>query len=134
MSLNAEWNDSFAACGNWESESAGPALARAFQADSAEEVLAALRRGDQRAAAAVRRAASYAGRGVANLISVLNPEMVVLGGGLVQGAGDLMIETIRSEVKRWAQPISARRCRIEFTQLGEDAGLLGAARLALDAF
>jgi glucokinase len=71
--------------------------------------------------------------GIANLISALNPEVVVLGGGLIQGAGDLLIDEVRAEVKRWAQPIAAARCRIELTALGEDAGLLGAARLALDA-
>jgi predicted NBD/HSP70 family sugar kinase len=69
--------------------------------------------------------------GIANLISAFNPEIVVLGGGLMTGAGDLMIETIRAEVPRWAQPIAAAQCRIELTQLGESAGLLGAARLAL---
>jgi glucokinase len=70
---------------------------------------------------------------VANVISLLNPEMVVLGGGVMQGAADLLLEPIRSEAARWAQPIAAPRCRIELTTLGEDAGLLGAARLALDA-
>jgi glucokinase len=69
---------------------------------------------------------------VANLISALNPEAVVLGGGLISGAGDLLLDWIRSEVPRWAQPIAAGQCRIELTQLGEDAGLLGAAKLALD--
>jgi glucokinase len=67
--------------------------------------------------------------GVANLVSLLNPEMIVLGGGLMQ-AHDLFLEPIRNAVKQWAQPISARQVRIELTQLGENAGLLGAARLA----
>jgi glucokinase len=70
--------------------------------------------------------------GVANLISALNPEAVVLGGGLMVGAGDLLLDRIRAEVPRWAQPIAASQCRIELTQLGEAAGLLGAARLALN--
>lgn len=69
--------------------------------------------------------------GVANLISVLNPAMVVLGGGIMQGAGDMLIDEIRLETARWAQPIAASRCAIELTQLGENAGLFGAARLAL---
>jgi glucokinase len=70
--------------------------------------------------------------GIANLISILNPDVVVLGGGLLLGAGDLLLDPIRAEVTRWAQPIAAARCRIELTRLGEHAGLLGAARLALD--
>lgn len=133
MTLEEAWRPEYAGCGQWEYESAGPAIAREFGAPSAEQVAEAARRGDERAKRALRRAASFAGRGVANLISVLNPEMVVLGGGLVQGAGDFMLGTIREEALRWAQPVSACKCRIEMTQLGEDAGLLGAARLAFDA-
>jgi glucokinase len=71
--------------------------------------------------------------GVANLISTLNPEAVVLGGGFLLGAADLLLEPIRREARRWAQPIAMSRCGIELTGLGEDAGLFGAARLALDA-
>jgi glucokinase len=67
--------------------------------------------------------------GIANLISLLNPEMVVLGGGLMQVA-DLVIDRIREGVPRWAQPIAASKTAIELSTLGEDAGLLGAARLA----
>ena len=70
--------------------------------------------------------------GIANLISAFNPEAVVLGGGLLVGAGDLLVDRIRAEVRRWAQPIAVSGCRIELTRLGADAGLLGAARLALD--
>jgi glucokinase len=68
--------------------------------------------------------------GIANLISTFNPQVVVLGGGLMQ-ASDLFLEPIRRAVPRWAQPISARQCRIEPSALGEDAGLFGAGRLAL---
>jgi predicted NBD/HSP70 family sugar kinase len=45
-------------------------------------------------------------------------------------AHDLFLEPIRAAVQRWAQPFAARQCRIEPTSLGEDAGVLGAARLA----
>jgi len=55
--------------------------------------------------------------------------MVVLGGGLMQ-AGDLLMDRIRRHALCWTQPIAARQVRIERTALGEDAGLLGAARIA----
>jgi glucokinase len=74
--------------------------------------------------------ARWLGMGIANLVSLLNPQMIVLGGGLMQ-AGDLLLEPLRREVLEWAQPLAARQVRIELTQLGEDAGVLGAARLAL---
>jgi predicted NBD/HSP70 family sugar kinase len=58
--------------------------------------------------------------------------MIVLGGGLLTGASDLLLPGIRAEIRLWAQPIAAQKCRIELTTLGESAGLLGAARLALN--
>lgn len=69
--------------------------------------------------------------GIANLVSALNPEIIVLGGGLMQ-APDLFFEPIQRAMREWAQPVAAQQVRVELTQLGEDAGLLGAARLALE--
>jgi glucokinase len=132
FALDPSWADDFARCGCWEAEAAGPALARRFGAGDAAAVVAAAHEGDSKALDLLARAALYTGMGVANLISLLDPEMIVLGGGVMQGAGDLLLEPVRAEASRWAQPIAFSRCRIELTQLGEDAGLYGAARLALD--
>jgi glucokinase len=132
FALDPEWEDIYRQCGCWESHSAGPGIARRAGHSDARAVAAAARRGDASALASLDRAARFTGMGIANLISALNPEAVVLGGGFMIGAGDLLLERIRSEVSRWAQPLSAARCRIELTQLGETAGLFGAARLALD--
>lgn len=129
FALDPRWKDEYARVGCWEAESAGPAVARHAGTASAEEAAAEACRGNQRARAALDNAADYLAMGIANLISLLNPEMVVLGGGLMQ-AGELLLPRIREGVTRWAQPIAAARARIELTALGEDAGLLGAARLA----
>lgn len=131
FALTPEWKDGYARVGCWEAEAAGPAVARLFGAADAPAVVAAARAGDRRALDVLHHAARYTSMGIANLISVFNPEVVVLGGGLMTGAGDLMLDTIRAEVPRWAQPLAASQCRVELTQLGESAGLLGAARLAL---
>ncbi|MGH9373398.1 MAG: ROK family protein [Vicinamibacterales bacterium] len=131
FALDPAWKEAYCSTGCWETESAGPSVARLFGAADAETVVAAARSGDRDARDVLDHAAHYCAMGIANLISVLNPEAVVLGGGLLHGAGDLLLDTIRAEVRRWAQPIAASRCRIELSQLGEDAGLLGAARLAL---
>jgi glucokinase len=131
LALDPDWQAAYGDTGCWESESAGPAIARRAGAADASAAVRAARDGEPSACAALDRAIRYSAMGVANLISVLNPEAVILGGGVVQGAGDLMLELIRTEVRRWAQPIAASRCRIALTELGEDAGLLGAARLAL---
>jgi glucokinase len=131
FAVNPQPREEYGRVGCWEAEAAGPALARRLNASSAEEVVAAARNGDSFALAAVEETARYLGLGIANLVSVLNPEMIVLGGGLMQ-AGDLFLPAIRRVMPVWAQPVAARQVRIELTQLGEDAGLLGAARLAFN--
>jgi glucokinase len=133
FALDPGWQPEYGAAGCWESESAGPGIARRHGASDAEEVVRLARLGDEGARAAIDRAARYTAMGIANLISLLNPEAVVLGGGIGHGAADLLLDRVRADVRQWAQPIAAARCRIEVTRLGEDAGLLGAARLALDA-
>jgi glucokinase len=92
-------------------------------------VVEAARQGDDLASEVLREVAHYLAMGVANVISILDPQMVVLGGGLMQAA-DLLLEPLRQEVLEWAQPVAVQKSRIERSQLGEDAGLLGAARLA----
>jgi glucokinase len=131
FALDPDWKDVYGAVGCWEAEAAGPAVARLGGLPDAQAVVAAARAGERGALEVLDSAARYTGMGVANLISALNPERVVLGGGLMIGAGALMLGRIRSEVTRWAQPVAARQCRIELTTLGEAAGVLGAARLAL---
>jgi glucokinase len=120
----------YARMGCWEAEAAGPALARKAGFATAEDAVAAARAGDPSACRAVADVAGFMARGVANLVSALDPEMVVLGGGLMQ-AGDLFLPLVRENVCVWAQPRAVARTRIELTRLGERAGLLGAARLAL---
>jgi glucokinase len=130
MAVDPRWREEYGQAGSWEWEAAGPAVARRAGMDSAEAVAAAARAGDARALAALRQTADYLAMGVANLISIFDPEMVVLGGGLMNAA-DLLLEPLRAAVPRWAQPVAAARTQITLTALGDDAGLLGAARLAL---
>jgi glucokinase len=129
MVVGGPWKPEYAACGGWETEAAGPAVARRAGMESAEAVVAAARAGDGKAMDALCQTADYLALGIAGLIAILDPEMVVLGGGLMQ-AGDLMLERIRSQALGWTQPVAAAHTRIEMTALGADAGLLGAARLA----
>lgn len=133
FAFNSQQKDIHKLVGCWEAEAAGPALARRGNAKSAEEVVAAARKGDVEAGHAIAETAEYLSIGIANIVSILNPEMIVLGGGLMQ-AGDLFIDAIKNLISNWAQPIAACQVRIELTRLGEDAGLFGAARIALDHF
>jgi glucokinase len=129
FALDPRWREDFGRMGGFETEAAGPALARRLGAASAEDVAAAARRGDAAARRAVDETVEWLAMGIANLISALNPQVVVLGGGLMQ-ASDLFLDPVRRAVRRWAQPIAVEQCRIELTALGEDAALYGAARLA----
>jgi glucokinase len=129
MLVGGAWKPEYSACGGWEAEAAGPALARRAGTQTAEAAIEAARGGNARALEAVSQTADYLAMGIGGLIAILDPEIVVLGGGLMQ-ASDLLLEQIRRNALRWTQPIAATHVRIEKTELGEDAGLLGAARLA----
>jgi glucokinase len=129
MTVGGRWTDAYRERGGWETEAAGPAIARRAGTPTASDAAAAARAGDANAADAYRVTAEHLGLGIANLIATLDPEMVVLGGGVME-AGDLLVDRIRAHALAWTQPIAATRVRIERTILGEDAGLLGAARLA----
>jgi glucokinase len=96
---------------------------------TAEVVAAAARRGDRAARRAVREIGANLGLGVANIVSLLNPEVVVLGGGLA-GIGNLLLAPLRKAVRQWGQPLSRRQVGIVISRLGEEAGILGAARYA----
>lgn len=129
MLVGGPWKPEYAACGGWESEAAGPSLARRAGKETAEAAVAAARAGDVQALKAVSQTADYLAMGIAALIAALDPEIVVLGGGVMQ-ASDLMFEQIRRNALAWTQPVAAQHVRVEITALGEDAGLMGAARLA----
>jgi glucokinase len=130
LALDPRWREEYGRVGAFEAEAAGPAFARRAGTATAEQAADAARRGDPAARRAVAETVEWLAMGVASLVSVLNPQIVVLGGGLMQ-ARDLFLEPVRAAVLRWAQPLAAPRCRIEPTSLGEDAALFGAARLAL---
>lgn len=115
-------------------ESGGPSLMREMVGGkisdvTAQTVVAAARQKDLLALRTIELTVQYLAMGIANLVSVLNPEMIVLGGGLFQ-AGDILLEPVRTGFKKWAQPLAAGSVRIELSRLGEDAGLYGAGKLA----
>jgi len=86
---------------------------------------------DQLALDVFKRMGTYLGVGVANLINLLNPEIIVIGGGVVNG-WKLFERHMRQEVASRAFPLTAERVRIMQSECGDNAGLLGAARLAFD--
>jgi glucokinase len=94
------------------------------------DIRKAIRRGDKLVEKIVEEAAEYIGIGVANVTNLLNPEMVVLGGGLMEALADEMLPTITKSAKAHILPGTFRNVEIVASQLGDNAGITGAAVLA----
>jgi glucokinase len=110
-------------------EDPGPGV-RALVPLTGERVVALAREGDPIARSAVDRAAQMTARAVFSLINLYVPDVVVLGGGVME-AYDLFEPAIRVLIERDTMaPVD--RIAIRKAALGGDAGLLGAARIALD--
>jgi glucokinase len=90
----------------------------------------ALRRGDKFVEKIVEEAAEYTGIAVANVINLLNPEVVVLGGGVMDQLADEMLSIIVETAKDYALPGTMKGIEIIASKLGDDAGITGAAVLA----
>lgn len=98
---------------------------------SAADVVHAARAGDPGAAEALTRMGELLGVGLASLLNLLDPEVVVIGGGLGSDAGALLLEPAERVARSRALEPAASRARFAVAELGEDAGMLGAAMLAL---
>ena len=93
---------------------------------TAEKVAIAAQDGDRLAIDVISRAAGYLGVGMVNLVNIFNPEMIIVGGGLSK-MGELLLGPAREVVRQRAFPLCAGAVRIVTAELGDDAGVLGAA-------
>lgn len=87
--------------------------------------------GDGAAIEALELVGTRLGVAIANFVNIFNPEVVVIGGG-VMAAGELLLAPARAEVARRALPPSRDVVRIVPAELGVEAGMIGAAALAFD--
>ena len=116
-------------CGNrgcLEAYARADQLALACGAVSPEAAVEAARRGEQRALDGLVRVGRYLGIGIANLISILSPDRVVIGGG-VAAAGDLLLDPIRAELRGRVHATSLEAVELVTAELGTWAGSIGAA-------
>ncbi len=98
------------------------------------ELMADAAKQDEPVMDAIMQAADYLAIGVANAMVTLHPELVVLGGG-VANMGDILFNRIRAQVKQRVRMIPPESVRIEPSDLGSNAGVMGAIALASrDAF
>lgn len=151
LALNPEFKPAYKRTGCFEAEASGQALywkSREFirrypgaltlngQAKSAviknpvEILCEAARSSQPEAVKLISEIQNYLAMGVANLVSLFNPEMIVLGGGVFKSA-DLFFEPVKKNFKLWAQPLAAKEVEIVLSSLGQEAALFGCARSAL---
>ncbi len=148
LALDRPYREEYRACGCFEHHASGPGLAKVARellardnqydgelrtvdpmAIGAERIFAAYEKGDAIATRVMNDAIAFWGMAAANLVSLFNPEVIVFGGGVFGPAAGLL-DRIREEAVRWAQPIAVKEARFVASELGGDAGLYGAARLA----
>lgn len=124
--------------GCWEAMAAGPAMEAWYEAETASKGLR--RRGTAReicelaltgepfAVGAVEREGYYLGLGLANLIGLFVPDAIVLGGSVMKSASQLL-PIIRKTIASGCRFVPFEKTEIALASLGEDANLIGAARV-----
>jgi glucokinase len=121
-----------------EYHAAGPGIGRAgrraFRASvTPERIVALARSGDSRARGILTEAGSALGVALASVVDILNPQVIVVGGGMA-AAGDLLLAPARRALRQWAQPLAGRQVRVVRSSLGNHAPLLGLARICFERF
>ena len=78
----------------------------------------------------IKSGSSRIGTSIANVVTLLSLDTVILGGGLIEALGKPLIEGIRTQFDKDVFPTQLQACKFLTTELGPDAGLLGASLLA----
>ncbi|HZE98180.1 MAG TPA: ROK family protein [Planctomycetota bacterium] len=110
-----------------EQYASATAVAKKWGKGTAKDCFDAARKGDAKAMDVINWASNGLATGVANMIHVLHPDIIVLAGGMAQ-AGDILLDKVREGVKRRVFGVFIEKIRIETSKVrGDDAGWLGAA-------
>lgn len=148
MALERPFREDYVQCGCFEHHASGNGITKMARQLIAEDkaysgvlknkipgditshdVFKAFDSNDQLAQKVINKAIVYWGMAIANLISIFNPEKILLGGGIF-GPAVHLIPAIRNEALKWAQPVSALQVSIEPSLLGTRAGMYGAGFIA----
>lgn len=130
--------------GCWESLATGPAMVAWLEANApddyphrdnltAERICQLSGQGDDLALQAVEREAYYLGLGLANLINLFTPDVIVLSGSVMKSA-HLFLDGIRNVICRGCRFVPFDKTELALASLGEDANLIGAARVWHERF
>lgn len=125
--------------GCWEAMAAGPAMEAWFRSNApanhphredatAKKICELAQAGDETAGRAVQREAYYLGLGLANLIGLFVPDAIVLGGSVMKSAA-LLLGPIRKVIASGCRFVPFEKTELALASLGEDANLIGAARV-----
>lgn len=145
MAVNRPYSTEYDPCGQFEFYASGTGIAS--QAErlirngarseflrageiTAKDVFDAFAKDDPVAVQVLEQSIEYWGMAVANLVSLLNPEKIIFGGG-VFGPAIQFLDRILEEAQKWAQPISMQEVKLEASALKGDTGLYGAAYMAI---
>ena len=150
MALDKPFLEKYISCGCFEYHASGAGIARianeflikqtSYAGElikkpankiTAHDIFQSYKNGDLLANAVIQQCIEFWGMAVANLVSLFNPEKIILGGG-VFGPAIQFIPAIMQEALKWAQPISIQQVKLESARLGADAGLYGAAFIAMN--
>ena len=102
------------------------ACAMAPEAITSRTIAESAAAGDVLADRLMKETARYLAVGAVSLMHTIDPDLILFGGGMIN-AGAPLLEEIRRNVRKMAFPIPAAKTRIEFAELGEEAGFVGAA-------
>ena len=149
MALEPPYNRKYDSWGNLEHYASGNGISRSaieilqkkrsttsmldelpMELITSHDVFKAYEQKDAVAVKVLDKAIKYWGMTVANLVSIFNPQKIIFGGG-VFGPASQFLDSIRSEAKKWAQPLSFQEMQLEVSTLAGNAGLIGAAFLAI---
>ncbi|WP_294351191.1 ROK family protein [uncultured Clostridium sp.] len=103
---------------------------KSYEKVTSYEVFKEAEKGDQVAKDIVEDALNYLGIGVANAVSIFDPEVIIIGGGVTQ-VGDILFNKVREVVKKRCFKSMVEACEIVPAGLGTDAGVIGAVALAI---
>jgi glucokinase len=149
--MTIDWNGEICSCGNrgcLENLASGTAIAKQAQylidrgasiprlksrVDNnfpldAREIVSAAQAGNPEAKKILKRAGEALGVGLINILHIFNPEIVVLGGGVIE-AGQLLLEPAKAVMQQRAMNVAMKDVRITMANLGPDVGLIGAGAM-----
>ncbi|WP_435010063.1 ROK family protein [Tundrisphaera lichenicola] len=98
------------------------------------DIAAAFAAGDHVAIREIHRAAYFLGLGLGGLVNLIGPEIVVIGGGVTEALGPMFLNLVRDSAREQILVDPEDQIKIELAELGDDAGILGAALLARERF